>query len=89
MPVTGITFLVAIPFTLMAFSLFKCLRTREVQLGFGGVLREEESPLLFWLAIGLQCLTLSMAFNHLRGVRCSSEPTHELTRYRLLSEIEL
>lgn len=52
----------AILFALMAFSLFKCLRTREVQLGFGGVLREDESPLLFWLAIGLQCLKLGMAF---------------------------
>lgn len=62
MPVILILFGVAIAFALVAFRLFNSLRTMQVQLGFGAILTRYESPLLFWLAIALQCLGLGTFF---------------------------
>lgn len=58
MPVTSILFVVIIAFALLASRLFTSLRTMQIQLGFGAILLRYESPVLFWLAIALQCLGL-------------------------------
>ncbi|TPQ40703.1 hypothetical protein C2U70_04535 [Bradyrhizobium guangdongense] len=62
MPVILILFVVMIAFALVGFKLFNSLRTMQIQLGFGAVLLRYESPLLFWLAIALQCLGLGTLF---------------------------
>ena len=58
MPVTSILFVVIIAVALLALKLFNSLRTMQIQLGFGAILPSYESPVLFWLAIALQCLGL-------------------------------
>lgn len=58
MQVTSLFFIVAFAFALMALKLFNSLRTMQVQMGVGVVLSRYESPPLFWLVIGLQCLAL-------------------------------
>lgn len=45
-------------FALIALKLVKSLRSMEIQIGFGAVLPRYKSPLLFWVAIALQCLGL-------------------------------
>ncbi|MGY3505078.1 hypothetical protein ACVWYJ_005697 [Bradyrhizobium sp. USDA 4471] len=52
-----------VAFALAGFKLFNSLRTMQIPLGFGGVLLRDESPLLFWLAIALQCLGLGTLFS--------------------------
>ncbi len=63
MPVTSILFVAMIAFALTAFRLFNNLRTMQIELGFGAILPRYESPLLFWLAIALQCLGLGVLFS--------------------------
>lgn len=63
MPVTLILLAVMVAFALVGFRLFNSLRTMQIQLGFGAVLLRDESPLLFWLAIALQCLGLGTLFS--------------------------
>lgn len=58
MPVTSILFVVIISFALLALKLFNSLRTMHIQLGFGAILPRYEGPVLYWLAIALQCLGL-------------------------------
>jgi len=58
MQVTSLLSVVAFALALMALKLFDSLRTMQVQMGVGVVLSRYDSPPLFWLVIGLQCLAL-------------------------------
>jgi hypothetical protein len=49
---------VAVAFVLMSLKLFNSLRTLQVQMGVGVVLSRDESPLMFWLVIAVQCLVI-------------------------------
>jgi hypothetical protein len=42
----------------MALKLFNSLRVMQIRMGAGVVISSYENPLLFWLAIALQCLAL-------------------------------
>jgi hypothetical protein len=48
-------FVVMIGPALMTVKLLNSLRTMEITIGWGTVLRRHENPFLFWTAIGLQC----------------------------------
>ena len=58
MQVTSLLSVVAFALALMALKLFNSLRTMQVQMGVGVVLSRYDSPPLFWVVIGLQCLVL-------------------------------
>jgi hypothetical protein len=63
MPVISMLLVVMVAFALVGFKLFNGLRTMQTPLGFGAVLLRDESPLLFWLAIALQCLGFGTLFS--------------------------
>ena len=58
------TFLILLSITVVfgwvAAKLFHGLRTMEIQMGVGIVLRRSESPLLFWAVIAIQCLAIGV-----------------------------
>ena len=58
MQVISLLSVVAFALALMALKLFNSLRTMQVQMGVGVVLSRYDSPPLFWLVIGLQCLAV-------------------------------
>ena len=58
MPLILIVFVVMAAFALMALKLFNSLRTMRIQMGVGVVVWRDESPVLFWLVIVLQCLAI-------------------------------
>lgn len=49
---------VVVAFVLMSLKLFNSLRTLQVQMGVGIVLSRDESPLMFWFVIAVQCLVI-------------------------------
>jgi hypothetical protein len=58
MQVISLLSVVAFALALMALKLFNSLRTMQVEMGVGVVLSRYDSPPLFWLVIGLQCLAV-------------------------------
>jgi hypothetical protein len=60
MPTFLILLSITIVFGWVGAKLFHGLRTMEIQMGVGVVLRRYESPLLFWAVIAIQCLVLGI-----------------------------
>jgi hypothetical protein len=58
MPVVTMLLPVGLAFVLASCKLFNSLRTMEVQMGVGAVLRRDESPFQYWFVILLQCLVI-------------------------------
>ena len=56
MQVIPIELVVMIAFALIVVKLFNSLRSMQIQMGAGVIVSRDESPLLFWLVIVLQCL---------------------------------
>jgi len=72
MPViaTLVVFGVLLAFAWLVLKLFNSLRSMEIKIAFGAVLTRYESPLLFWIGIGLQGLGLSAVFGVIYYILC-------------------
>jgi hypothetical protein len=60
MQVIPIALVVMIAFALIVVKLFNSLRSMQIQMGAGVIVSRDESPLLFWLVIVLQCLAVGV-----------------------------
>ena len=59
MQVIPIALVVMIAFALIVVKLFNSLRSIQIQMGARVIVSRDESPLLFWLVIVLQCLAFA------------------------------
>jgi hypothetical protein len=68
MPIATMLLPVCLAFALMSCKLFNSLRLMEVRMGMGVMLSRYESPSLFWLMIGFQCLAVGALFGIIYSV---------------------